>query len=118
MESPSTLKTATAALCLDLKQLEEKLRAQTIAFDDAQRLWDSSYRPKARLLAEAMLSYVPSESPCIMVEFEAGNQRVIKSDAVNCIEAPFSKELAPTRLFTVSNQLNDLMNYLPTEADA
>jgi hypothetical protein len=35
MSSPVALKTETEALCLDMEQLEEKLRAETIAFDDA-----------------------------------------------------------------------------------
>jgi hypothetical protein len=65
-----------------------------------------------------MLSYVPSGDPRIVVELEAGDRRVIKSDAVNCIEAPFSKELASAYLFTIRNQLRDLTNYLPPAPEA
>ncbi len=118
MSHPATLKAETEALCHDIKQLKQKLGTKPIAFGDAQRLWNSVYRPKARILAEAMLSYVPSGDPCIMVEFEAGDRRVIKSDAVNCIEVPLSEELASVHLGTVMNQLRDLTNYLPSEAGA
>ena len=118
MNSPATLKAETAALCLNIEQLEEKLRGKTIAFDDAQRLWSTAYRPKARILAEAMLYYVPSNDQRISVEFESGGRRDIKSDAVNYIEEPLSEELASIHLSTVTKQLRDLTSYLPTEATA
>jgi len=114
MESPSALKADTEALCINLQQLEEQLRAKTISFDEAQRLWNSTYRPKARLLAEAMLSYVPSGDPRIIVQSQIGDQRVIQSDAINCIEGRFSEELAAIQLLTIRDQLRKLANDLPT----
>jgi hypothetical protein len=85
MNSPATLRTETGARCLDIERLEQQLKTKTIAFDTGRELWDSAYRPKARILAEAMLPYVPTGDPRIHVEFEAGDFRKIKSDAVNCI---------------------------------
>jgi hypothetical protein len=41
MESPTTPKTQTEALCLDIEQLKHKLGAKTIAFDCAKQLWRS-----------------------------------------------------------------------------
>jgi len=118
MNSPATLRTETEALCLDIERLEQQLKAKTIAFDAGRQLWDSAYRPKARMLAEAMLSYVPTGDPRIHVELEAGDFRKIKSDAVNCIETRFLEETAAAHLDTVVKQLSSLTNCLPTEADA
>jgi hypothetical protein len=117
MESPASLKAETEALCLDIEQLGKKLGAKTITFDVAEELWRSAYRPKARALAEAMLSYVPSDDPRIIVEFQAGHQRVMKSDAVICIEASLSEGLASVHLCTVVKQLRGLTDYngLPTD---
>jgi hypothetical protein len=117
MNSTATLKTEAEGLCNDIQGLEQKLQAKAIAFDVAQQLWISSYRPRARILAEAMLRYVPSSDPRIQVEFEAGDSRVIKSDALICIEEPLSEELASAHLSIVTKQLRDLINDLPTEAD-
>jgi len=118
MNSPATLRTETGALCLDIERLEQQLKAKTIAFDTGRQLWDSAYRPKARILAEAMLPYVPTGDPRIHVEFEAGDFRKIKSDAVNCIEAPFLEGTAVAHLGTVVKQLRGLTNYLPTAVEA
>jgi hypothetical protein len=65
-----------------------------------------------------MVSYVPSGDPRIIVESQVGDRRVVKSDAINCIEGPFSEELAATQLFIIRNQLRDLTNYLPTTPTA
>ena len=116
MESPTTtLKAQTKALCRDIEELEQKLGAKAIPFDDAERLWSSAHRPRARILAETLLSYVPSSD--LMVVFQAGKLRVIKSDELTCIEVPLSEELASVHLCTVVKGLRHLTDYLPTETD-
>ena len=114
MDSTSALKSQTDLLCASLKELENGLIARTVSYDDAQRLWNSTYRPQARRLAEAMVAHVPNGDPRIFVQSQIGNQRILQSDAINCIESPFSKDSAETQLLTVHNQLRDLTKYLPT----
>jgi hypothetical protein len=124
MTSPAILKTETSTLCVNIEQLKQTLGTKTITFDDAKQLWDTVYKPKARKLAEAMLSYVPADDPKIggdpthlIIEGRSGTQyRYFKPDSVACIEEVFSEPLATHHLSTVVNQLHDLTNYLPTEA--
>jgi hypothetical protein len=116
MDSLSTLRAETKALRLDIEKLEERLGAETITFENAQRLWSSTHRLKAVHLAERMLSYVPNGDPRIAVLLESGNHRIITSDAVNCIEAPFSEESAVAQLCIVRSQLCKLANNLDADA--
>jgi hypothetical protein len=116
--APATLRTETETLCPHLERLEQQLRAKTIAFDEAKQLWDSDYRPKARTLAEAMLSYVPNNDPGIGVQFQSGDLRICDPDAVKCIEERFLEATACAHLSTVRNQLRKLTRHLPIEAKA
>jgi hypothetical protein len=126
MMSSATLKTETATLCVNIGQLQQKLGRKTIAFDDAHKLWDTVYKPKARSLAAGMLSYVPSDDPKIsgdptrlIIEGQSGTQyRYFKPDSVACIEEIFSERLASHHLSTVVNQLHRLTDYLSAEAEA
>ena len=114
--SASTLKTEIETLCLSLDQLEQNLAAKIVSFRDAEKLWDSVYRPKALSAVGKLLSYLPSRE--LMVVVEMGNQRLVKSDEVTCIETPLTEELASVQLDTVVRQLRRLTDYLPIEANA
>lgn len=111
----STLKAQTETLCLSLEQLEQNLAAETVSFRDAEKLWDSVYRPRALSAVQNLLSYVPSRE--LMVVVEMGNQRLVKSDEVTCIETPLTEELASVQLDTVVGHLRRLTEYLPVEAN-
>ena len=63
-----------------------------------------------------MLSYVPSNDPRIQVEFEIRNTRVLKSDVLTCINAPFRSSTAVAQLSTVRSQMRNLINAVPIEA--
>ena len=113
---PLTLKAETETLCHGIEELEQRLGAKTIPFDDAKRLWNSEYQPKARILAESLLPYVPSEH--LLVDYQDRDWRVVRSDVVTNIAAPLSEELASGQLCAVVKGLRRLTDYLPTEADA
>jgi len=110
------LKAETETLCLSIEELRQKLAEKTVSFRDAEQLWGSVYRPRARGVVENLLSYVPSRE--LIVLLEMGNQRLVKSDEVTCIEQPLTEELASVHLDTVVGQLRRLTGYLPIEANA
>jgi len=110
--SAATLRVETEELCLNIERLEQQLKAKTTVFDEGKQLWDSTYRPRARMLAEAMLSYVHKGDPRIHEVLAEGNSRLIQSDAVNCIETSLSETSASEHLSTVRKQLRDLTHDL------
>jgi hypothetical protein len=95
-------------LCNHLDRLRQNLDANAVEFDDAERLWLSTYRPKARKVADALLSHLPDGDPRFVTNFRLGNLRIGYADVVTCIETPFCVSTASAHLATVRSQLRKL----------
>ena len=113
-EDPERLRSDTSRLCDELELHLAEFDRGELTFPEANKLYDSRYRSKARALAEAMLRYVPDNDPRLMMVSRIGNLRTFKSDDVTMIEYPLSEPLTSVHLNIVLKKLRDLIGYLPS----
>lgn len=114
-EDPDRLRSETEALCSELQQHLTKFNAKELTFPQIKKLYDFTYRSRARALAEAMLCYVPHNDPRLMMVSRVGNLRTFKSDDVTAIEHPLSEATSSTHLGLILKKLRDLLGYLPKQ---
>jgi hypothetical protein len=108
----STLVALTKSVCADIEQkLEVPLRAQTLAFPDAEALWDAQYRPRAVALSKALHPFVSRRELDEQVIVEDGARRTTISTGLGVLDrALFSRELAPEQLTEVRGILERLVS--------
>lgn len=120
MEPAAALKIETDALCDEIEQLERKLVAKAIAFNDAEQLWDSTLQPQSRALAERLLaSSFQHGNPYFEMRYDDGGPIVgATSPIIRNIDEAFEEAAAVQLLRAVARQLRDLTNYLRAAASA
>jgi hypothetical protein len=112
--TPDVMRLQTDSLCHQLDVLVRKLDDGTLKAEDLQQDFNSSYRPDAVALAEAMLHYVPDHDPRIMMVAGVGNFRSFKSDDMTTIDMALMPEIAATQIRTITKMLRELTTYLPS----
>jgi len=119
MGSFASVRNETEQICSKIEQLDERCMAGTLDFDVVELIWDSVYRPEARRLAEAMLPYVPTCDPSLMVRGQVGDYRNVTSDILTTINEPLHDDEIASGIFNqVVDGLRKLNTHLPLETHA